>query len=95
MPHNTVNAEGGTGEVFEAEVVERLAVGGKDTVWQASITMPQGGASHSGRQRVFTMRGPPRKSRDQAENDASQLTNASTQGAKVVRMLANTMHKPT
>lgn len=94
MPHNAAEAEQG-GDVFEAEVVERLAVGGKDTVWQAQITMPQGGNSHSGRQRVFTMRGPPRKSRDQAEHDASQLTNASTQGAKAVRTLANTMHRPT
>jgi len=94
MPHNTVSTDE-KGQVYHAEVVERLAVGGKDTVWQAQITMPQGGNSHSGRQRVFTMRGPPRKSSEQAESDASQLTSASTEGAKAVRMLANNMHRPT
>lgn len=94
MPHNVVES-GEKGKVYEAEVIERLAVGGKDTVWQALITMPQGGASHSGRERVFTMRGPPRKSRDVAENDAKALTDASPDGAKAVRVLANSMHKPT
>jgi len=92
MPHNAA-AEEESGQVYRAEIIERPAVGGGSIVYQAEITMPQLGVSHSGRQRVFTMRGPPRKSREQAENEATQLTNASIEGARAVRVLANAMHR--
>jgi len=91
MPHNT--AEQHSGEVNKAEVLERPAVTSGDPVWQAEIVVPQGGDNHGGRARVFTIRGPPRKTKDAAARDAEQLTNASPEGPKAVRSLANTLHR--
>lgn len=89
MPHNTAN----TGEVFEAEVVERPAVNSGEPIWQAQIVMPQGSQNHAGRTRVFNIRGPPRKTQEQAGRDAKELTNVSPEGPKAVRTLANQLHK--
>lgn len=92
MPHNT--PADSTGEVHQAEVLERPALSSGEPIWQAEIQVPQGGINHAGRTRVFTIRGPPRKSYEAAEQDAEKLTNASVQGPKAVRTLANQMHRP-
>mmetsp|Transcript_38541 Transcript_38541/g.68031 ORF Transcript_38541/g.68031 Transcript_38541/m.68031 type:complete len:94 (+) Transcript_38541:520-801(+) len=92
MPHNSDHQDA-PGEASVAEVVERPAVSSGETIWQAQIVATQGGMNHSGRTRVFTIRGPPRKTRDAAERDAEQLTAASPEGPKAVRNLANTMHR--
>lgn len=89
MPHN----QDGTGETQEAEVVERPAVSSGEPIWQAQIVATQGGTNHSGRTRMFTIRGPPRKTRDLAERDAEQLTAVSPEGPKAVRALANSLHR--
>jgi hypothetical protein len=89
MPHNTES----TGETIEAEVIERPAVNSGEPIWQAQICMPQGGTNHSGRTRVFNIRGPPRKTAEHAERDAKQLTQISPEGPKAVRTLANQLHK--
>jgi len=91
MPHNASNE--GVHERIEAQVLERPALSSGEPVWQAEIQVPQGGINHSGRTRVFTIRGPPRKSEEAAQNDADELTRASTEGPKEVRKLANEMHK--
>lgn len=91
MPHNAP-AEGG--EEITAEVLERPALTSGEPIWQAEIQMPQGGINYAGRSRVFTIRGPPRKSEDHAQRDADQLTRASVHGPKTVRGLANQMHRP-
>lgn len=96
MPHNNTAASGNTehsGEVNKAEVVERKAINSDERVWQAEIVVPQGGDNHTGRARVFTIRGPPRKNAEAAESDAEQLTKAATEGAKHVRALANSLHR--
>jgi len=81
-------------EVAQAEVHERPSNGQSgDTVWQAEICISQGSINHSGQRRTFTVRGPPRKNREVAEDDSRQLTEAASQGAKVVRALANDLHK--
>lgn len=92
MPHNTPATW--SGETIEAEVLERPTLSSGEPVWQASIEMSQGGINHAGRTRVFTIRGPPRKTRDQAERDAKQLTEVSNEGPKAVRTLANHLHRP-
>jgi len=91
MPHNAENEA--TGETSKAEVIERPAVQSGEPVWQAEIQVSQGGQNHAGRARVFTIRGPPRKSQEAAERDADQLTAASPSGPKAVRTLANSMHR--
>jgi len=90
MPHNS---DEGTGEVHQAEVLERPALSSGEPIWQAEIQVPQGGINHSGRTRVFTIRGPPRKAEEAAQRDADQLTKASVHGPKAVRTLANQMHR--
>merc|ERR1740121_2051300 len=89
MPHNQVYS----GERIEAEVIERPAIRSGEPVWQAEIIMSQGTTNHSGRTRVFNIRGPPRKTREIAEGDAKQLTDVSTEGPKAVRALANQLHR--
>jgi len=91
MPHNV--ATDGTGQKIEAEVLERPALSSGEPIWQAEIQVPQGGINHAGRTRVFTIRGPPRKSEEAAQRDADQLTKASIDGPKAVRSLANNMHR--
>lgn len=93
MPHNL--GENPTGEVVEAEVLERAAAraGSSEIIWQAKITMLQGGQNVGGRQRTIDISAPPRKSKEHAESDARQLTDMSPQGAKAVRSLANALHK--
>merc|ERR1712137_486158 len=93
MPHNVVG-DVNTGVVDRAQVLERPAVNSGETLWQAEIVVPQGGVNHSGRTRVFTVRGPPRKSHEQAQRDAGQLNKAAADGPKSVRLLANDMHRP-
>jgi len=80
--------------VNRAEVLERPCTNNTEQTWQAEILVPQGGVNHAGRTRVFTIRGPPRKSQDQAERDAQKLNDAAADGAKAVRALANQMHRP-
>jgi len=83
-----------SGEMNQAEVLQRPAINNKeDTIFQAEIVVPQGGANHSGHTRVFTIRGPPRKTQDQAARDAKQLTEESPKGPKAVRTLANALHR--
>jgi len=78
---------------MQAEVLERPALSSGEAVFQAQIVMPQGGENHTGKTRVFNIRGPPRKSLEQAEGDAKKLTDASTEGPKAVRALANKLHR--
>lgn len=92
MPHNNPVSEH-SGEVNKAEVLERPAVCSGEPIWQAEIVVPQGGDNHTGRARVFTIRGPPRKTKEQAARDADQLTNISPEGPKAVRALANSLHR--
>merc|ERR1712113_1336574 len=82
----------GTSESVKCEVLERPALRGGEPIWQAQIQVPQGATDHSGRSRIFTIRGPPRKSSEAATQDADQLEKASVDGAKAVRTLANSMH---
>lgn len=90
MPHNT----GEVGEAGEAEVIERPSLsGGSEPVWQAEITIFQGTTNHAGARRSFIVRAPPRKVKDQAEEDAKMLNNTAPQGAKAVRTLANQLHR--
>jgi len=90
MPHNEVYE----GEQVDAVVLERPAQSGSgEPIWQAEIEMAQGGTNHSGRARTFNIRGPPRKSKEAAEEDAAALTRVSSQGPKVVRGVANNMHR--
>mmetsp|Transcript_56536 Transcript_56536/g.132598 ORF Transcript_56536/g.132598 Transcript_56536/m.132598 type:complete len:330 (+) Transcript_56536:61-1050(+) len=92
MPHNQDTAV--VEDVERAEVIERKSCGQSgENVWQAEISIRQGNVNHSGQKRTFTVRGPPRKQRDQAEDDAQQLTEAASQGARVVRALANDLHR--
>lgn len=83
------------GQTYEAEVIMRdPVVGNGDTVWQAQIDVPQGTAlTHEGKQRFFTVRGPPRKTREQADDDAQRLTEVSSRGPKAVRTLANQLFR--
>lgn len=96
MPHNLPVQKSqsvtpaGEVELNRGEVVQQP---GLSDVWQAEITVPQGGVNHTGRQRVFTIRGPPRKSREQADSDAKRLTEAAVDGPKAARSLANSMHR--
>jgi len=94
MPHNERAPDSATGEKYEAEVIERPAISSGEPVWQAQICLPQPGASYSGRQRVFNVRGPPRKTQEQAERDAKHLTEVSVEGPKAVRSAANNLHRP-
>lgn len=85
-----------TEELNKAEVLERPALSSGEPIWQAQIdvqVVPQGGINHSGRTRVFTIRGPPRKTQEQAESDAKKLSDAAPDGPKAVRVLANQMHR--
>jgi len=92
MPHNEAVSQH-SGEVNQAEVLERPALSSGEPIWQAEIVVPQGGVNHAGRTRVFTIRGPPRKTQEQAARDAKQLTEVSPEGPKAVRLLANQMHR--
>lgn len=83
-----------SGEVNQAEVLERPAVSSGESVWQAEIVVTQGVVNHVGRTRVFTIRGPPRKAAEQAERDANELNAVAPEGAKAVRALANALHRP-
>merc|ERR1711862_956188 len=93
MPHNNASAPSSSLDdrtLNVGEVLEREAVQSKEPIWQAEIVVPQGSSTnHQGRPRVFTNRGPPRKSRDSAEADAKKLTEAAGDGPKAVRTLAN------
>merc|ERR1712039_943835 len=93
MPHNIEEAS--SGQTVEAQVFDRPAIGGKpgDILWQAKITLVQGGQHAGGRVRNIDISAPPRREREQAESDARQLTDMSSQGIKAVRALANQMHK--
>lgn len=91
MPHN----ETGACELAAAEVVERPSITSGELLWQAQLPIQQGGTNHAGNQRMFTIRGPPRKSQELAEEDARRLTTEATKGPKAVRTLANQMHRPT
>merc|ERR1712008_293672 len=82
-----------SGDTNKAEVLERSGVGIGEKSWQAEILVPQGGVNHAGRERVFTIRGPPRRDIDQAERDAHKLNEAAAEGAKAVRALANQLHR--
>lgn len=82
------------GELFKSEVLERSSLHSGEPIWQAEITVPHGGQNHAGKIRVFTIRGPPRKTREQAESDAKKLGDAASEGPKQVRALANSMHRP-
>merc|ERR1740121_1780933 len=93
MPHNESPLSPCQGEKFEAVVLRRPALSSGEPVWQAEIEMPQGGINHSGRVRTFNIRGPPRKTEEAAEEDCKQLTEASASGPKLVRQLANSMHR--
>jgi len=77
----------------EAEVIERPAATSGDIVWQAEIKATQGNMVPGGRQRTFTIRGPPRKTQAQAEADKKELDTHRPEGVKVVRALANKMHQ--
>merc|ERR1712107_568039 len=87
IPHNL--GSNPTGETIQAEISQRPAVRSGEAVWQARITMPQAGTNPGGRQRTIDISAPPRKTKELAEEDAKQLTDASPQGAKAVRTLAN------
>lgn len=93
MPHNATLPPSSVGEVYTAEVIERPAMRNGEPIYQAQIVMPQPGTNHTGNQRVFNIRGPPRKAREQAECDANKLTDISTSGPKAVRALANQLHR--
>merc|ERR1711956_191439 len=82
-----------SGDTNKAEVLERSGVGIGEKSWQAEILVPQGGVNHAGRERFFTIRGPPRRDIDQAERDAHKLNEAAAEGAKAVRALANQLHR--
>lgn len=84
-----------SGEVGRAEVLERKNPQNGEPTWQAEILVnhDQPTTDHAGRARVFTIRGPPRKSQDSADDDAKRLTEAASEGAKAVRALANQMHR--
>jgi len=92
MPHNS-GADQIVSEVEEAKVVERPSLNNKEPVWQAEIDIHQGGVNHAGNRRSFTVRGPPRRAQEQAEDDAKQLTAAAAEGARAVRALANQLHR--
>jgi len=91
MPHNATDDQGG--EVEEAKVVERPSLNSGDPVWQAEIDIHQGGINHAGHRRSFTVRGPPRRVQEQADEDAKLLTAAAAEGPKAVRSLANQLHR--
>merc|ERR1711879_826634 len=93
MPHNSSAGCDGNGEVIEAKVLERPALSNGDPIWQAEITVPQGAINHSGQARYFNIRGPPRKSQTQAEEDAEQFTSTSINGPRALRTLANQLHR--
>lgn len=94
MPHNNASTSEQLGDAQgKAQVLERPAVSSGETVWQAEIIVNQGSVNHTGRARTFTIRGPPRKTREAAAEDAEQLTKAAPEGGKVLRTLANKMHR--
>lgn len=94
MPHNNpAGAAEHSGEVNRAEVLERPALSSGEPVWQAEIVVPQGSQTQQGRPRVFTIRGPPRKTEEAARSDADQLDKVAHLGAKEVRALANKLHR--
>lgn len=70
---------------FTAEIFERVVNGNR--CWQAEI-MQLGGATRLGSERVYAVRAPHRRSRDEAEADAQKLTDTSVDGSKAVRLLA-------
>jgi len=76
-----------------AVVYERPAKGSGEVTWQAEILSQQPGVNHTGRPRTFTIRGPPRKVKEAADADAEQLTQSAHEGGKVLRSIANEMHK--
>merc|ERR1712137_491891 len=80
-------------EVNQASVLERPTIRGGEPVWQSQIMVPRGGVNHSGKTRVFTIRGPPRKTREHAARDAKQLTKSAAEGSRAVRQLANQLHQ--
>lgn len=87
MPHNDATEVAG-----ECEVIERPALSGSESVWQAEIEVKYEGPVN-GRQRSFTIRGPPRKSQAQGEADKKELDAHRHEGAKALRTLANKMHR--
>ncbi|CAK0839904.1 unnamed protein product [Prorocentrum cordatum] len=88
MPHNTAY-DGGT---VEAEVINRPALNsGEMTVWQAQIQMFL--SNYAGTKRPVDIRGPPRKTEEEARSDADKLTAASVRGPGDVRKLANGLHR--
>lgn len=92
MPHNE-GTDQVAGEVEEAKVVERPSLNSGEPIWQAEIDIHQGGVNHAGHRRSFTVRGPPRKAQEQAQEDGKQLTAAAADGPKAVRSLANQLHR--
>lgn len=92
MPHNVAPAAK-TGEADQAQVVERQSLSSGEPLWQAEIAISQGGVNHAGQLRTFTIRGPPRKAQEQADEDAKKLTEAVAEGPKAVRTLANQLHR--
>ena len=74
-------------------MLERPALKGDESVWQAEIMVPKGGTNHPGPPQVFAIRGPPRKTRESAEDDTKRLNEAAPEGAKAVRTIANQLHR--
>lgn len=91
MPHNHMQDDSCTFE--EAQILERPSGTSGDAVWQAEIEISKLTTAPNGNKRSFTVRGPPRKNREQAEEDSKKLTAAASDGAKAVRGLANRLHR--
>merc|ERR1712228_690652 len=81
-PHDSDVGGELTGECFRAEVIERQSThpNQESTVWQAQIDMPHGRQNGTGQRRFFSIRGPPRRSQEQAKRDAEELSARSGDG---------------
>lgn len=86
MPIVGQDGSDGASRNFTAEIFERV-VNGK-CCWQAEIMQARGATLLAG-DRVYAVRAPQRRSREEAEADGEKLTVASVDGSKAVRLAAN------
>jgi len=81
-----------SGEVGTISVSQRPTNTQNDVVWQAEVEIFTPSVTANGQRRTFTVRAPPRKAKEQAEEDAERLGEASVEGPKAVRQAASQLH---
>lgn len=91
MSHDSMQDDSCTFE--EAHILERQSGPCGDCIWQAEIEISKNQLAPNGTKRTFTVRGPPRKNKELAEEDSKKMEAATNEGAKAVRSLANKLHR--